>query len=52
MPGVDRAEDVVTPSDAENEVQVQGTKMRPEDRFDPDTKYFCVVNTAPAEKQW
>ena len=54
MPGGKRAEDVVKPaSDAESEdFQVQGTKMKLEDRTDPDTKFFCVVNTAPAEKQW
>lgn len=53
MPGVKGAEDVVTPSDAKSEdLQVQGTKMKLKDRVDPDTKYFCVVNTAPGEKQW
>ena len=45
MPGVKRAEDEVTPSEGAADAES-------EDCFDPNTKYFCVVNTAPAEKQW
>ena len=44
MPGLKRTEDEETPS--------EGADAESEDRFDPNTKYFCVVNTAPAEKQW
>lgn len=59
MPGVKRAEDAVTLTDglgAESDVtdllQVQGTKVKLEDRTGRDTNFFCVVSTAPAEKQW
>ena len=34
------------------ELQAQGTKMKLKDRADEPEKYFCVVSTAPAEKQW
>ena len=59
MPGVKRAEDAVTLTDgpdAESDdtdvLQVQGTKMKLEDRNGRDINFFCVVSTAPAEKQW
>lgn len=36
-----------------HELQVRGSKMNLEDReIGPDTKLYCVVDTAPAEKQW
>jgi hypothetical protein len=64
MPGLKRAEDAMSPSEKEgveeeteagNEstLQVQGSKMKLAERTDDrDTSYYCVVSTAPAEKQW
>ena len=38
-------------SDEQATLEVRGT-AKLEERIDPDTKFYCVVSTAPAEKQW
>ena len=34
------------------QLRADGETMAAEDNDEGDTKYYCVVSTAPAEKQW
>ena len=45
-------EDMSSEEDARLELHTEGEMMVTEDNDDGDTKYYCVVSTAPAEKQW